>query len=144
MSTWIDLQMGSERDWVHREMGLAGWWQCGSRVQAWHLAPVGSSLGKQRAGLHICDHRKSCGSIPWENTAKRKCCPSPISPGLIVGLETILSGNYWSFKDIIMQPGFHLYLTSFARKWYTVKIQSPKAWWKLLWCLWLLRGNSCN
>lgn len=61
----------------------------------------------------------------------------------------ISSGNYWCFEDVIMQPGFDLYLTWFARKWYRVKIQSPKAWWTdtedtLLWCLWLLRGNSCD
>lgn len=33
-------------------------------------------------------------------------------------------------KKIIMQPVFYLYHTSFDSKWYTVKIESSKAWWK--------------
>lgn len=38
----------------------------------------------------------------------------------------IRSGNYRSFKKMIMQPGFYLYLTSFDSKWYTVRFDNPK------------------
>lgn len=127
-------------------------------VAEWKQSPslTSGSFAKQSVGLHVDDHHKSFILQLWFHSlskhSKEELLPFTHQPWVNCGPwdQTIISSrNFWSFKDITMQPGFHLSLTSFSRNLFTVRIPSPRAWWKdteetQLWCLWLLRGNSCG
>lgn len=125
----MDTSSGGLWKGLNPQGGGSGW-----LVAEWKQSPslTSGSSGQARHWSPWGDHLKSFILQLWFHSLKKYSKEELLlfthQPWVNCGPwyhTTTSYRNYWSFKDIIMQPVFHLYLTGFARKWYTVKIQSP-------------------